>query len=73
MTMRIIQFPKEILNYFYFDKLLQININNEGDLELTITNTTTKNTKSTFDKMVDVRAENHNIYIYTLDEITELN
>lgn len=68
-----IQFPKKILNYFYFDKLLQIDINNEGDLELTITNTTTKNTKSTFDKIVDVRAENRNIYIYTLDEMTELN
>ena len=68
-----IQFPKKILNYFYLDKLFQIDINNEGDLELTITNITTKNTENTFDKIVDVRAENNKIYIYTLDEMTELN
>ena len=34
---------------------------------------TTKNTENTFDKIVDVRAENNKIYIYTLDEMTELN
>lgn len=61
--------PKSILNYFYHQYLFQIDINNEGDLQLTLTNTETKKVENTFDKVVDVRVENDKVYIYTLEEI----
>lgn len=68
-----VQFSKKILNYFYLDKLFQIDINNEGDLELTITNITTKKIENTFDKIVDVRVQNNEIYVYTLDKMVKLD
>lgn len=66
------QFSKKILNYFYLDKLFQIDINNEGDFQLIITDIVTKRIEETFNKIVDVRAQNNKIYVYTLDKILEL-
>lgn len=67
-----LQFPKKILNYFYLDKLFQIAINNEGELELTITNVTTKKIETVFEKVVDVRIQDNEICVYTLDKLVKL-
>lgn len=74
MIMKIISiyFPKKILNYFYLNRLFQIDINNEGDLRLTITNIETNKIENTFDKVVDVRVQNDKVYVYTTEQIIAL-
>lgn len=67
-----IYFPKKILNYFYLNRLFQIDINNEGDLRLTITNIETNKIENTFDKVVDVRVQNDKVYVYTTEQIIAL-
>ncbi len=64
-----IYFSKKILNYFYLNRLFQIDINNEGDLRLTITNIERNKIENVFDKLVDVRVENDKIYVYTTEQI----
>lgn len=62
-------FPKKILNYFYLNYLFQIDIDKNGDLQLTLTNIETDKIENVFDKVVDVRVENNKIYIYTSERI----
>ena len=50
----------------------QIDINNEGDLRLTITNIETNKIENTFDKVVDVRVQNDKVYVYTTEQIIAL-
>lgn len=67
-----IQFTKKTRNYFYLNQLFQIDINNEGDLRLTIIDISEKNNKSTFDNVVDVQVDDNEINVYTLEEVLTL-
>lgn len=62
-------FSKKILNYFYLNYLFQIDINNEGDLQLRITDIKANKIIHVLDKVIDIRVENDKIKIYTLDKI----
>lgn len=64
-----IHFSKKKLNYFYLNYLFQIDINNEGDLQLTVTDIKTNKILKVLDKIIDIRVENDKIYIYTLEKI----
>lgn len=60
---------KKILNYFYKNFLFQIDIQKNGDLELTVMNIKTKEVERKYNKMIDVRVQDGCVYIYTNDEI----
>lgn len=63
------RFTKKTLNYFSGDQLLQIGVNTNGDLQLTITNTKTNEIDNITDNIIDVRISNSKIYVYTSQKI----
>lgn len=62
------KFPKKFLNYFYNNTLFQIDANNNYDLELTVTDTTTREIIKTYDTIIDFTVKDNNVTVYTLEE-----
>ena len=65
-------FPKKILNYFYSDNLLQIDISANGSLELIVTNVETKKLEADIEGVIDVRIFDGKIKAYTDKATVEL-
>lgn len=60
--------PKQYSNYFYNNTLFQIDVNKNADLELTVTDTTTKEVIKTYDQIIDFIVKDNNVTVYTYDE-----
>ena len=65
-------FSKKALNYFYNDKLYQIDTSSNNDLELFITDINTKKLENNIEGIIDVRFSNDKIQIYTTKKIITL-
>lgn len=65
-------FPKKILNYFYSNALVQIDISANGSLELIVTNVETKKLEADIEGVIDVRIFDGKIKAYTDKATVEL-
>lgn len=66
-------FPKKILNYFYSNALVQIDISANGSLELIVTNVETKKLEADTEGVIDVRIFDGKIKAYTDKAIVDLS
>ncbi len=66
-------FPKKILNYFYSNALVQIDISANGSLELFVTNVETKKLEADTEGVIDVRIFDGKIKAYTDKAIVDLS
>lgn len=65
-------YPKKALNYFYKDKLLQIQPNLEGNLELIVTDIASGQIENIINNIVDFRIVDKNLRMYTMRNIIDL-